>query len=85
VLLVESINFNLLYVAQLCDLGFSCNFTVDDVLISSVDGSNLMLKGFRHENLYLVDFSSSEAKLTTCIFSKDSLGWLWHKSLGHVE
>jgi hypothetical protein len=44
-----------------------------------------MLKGFRHENLYLVDFSSSEAKLTTCIFSKDSLGWLWHKSLGHVE
>jgi hypothetical protein len=31
VLLVESLNFNLLSVAQLCDLGFSCNFTVDDV------------------------------------------------------
>jgi hypothetical protein len=30
VLLVESLNFNLLFVAQLCDLGFSCNFTVDD-------------------------------------------------------
>jgi hypothetical protein len=72
--LVESLNFNLLSVAQLCDLGFSCNFTVDDVIISSVDGSNLKFKGFRHENLYLVDFSSSEAKLTTCLFSKDSLG-----------
>jgi hypothetical protein len=32
VLLVESLNFNLISVAQLCDLGFSCNFTVDDVL-----------------------------------------------------
>ena len=84
VLLVESLNFNLLSVAQLCDLGFCCNFTVEDVIISSVDGSNLKFKGFRHENLYLVDFSSNEAKLTTCLFSKASLGWLWHRRLGHV-
>jgi hypothetical protein len=84
VLLVEFINFNLLSVAQLCDLGFSCNFTVDDVLISSIDDSNLMFKSFRYENLYLVDFSSNEAKLTTCLFSKASLGWLWHRRLGHV-
>jgi transposase InsO family protein len=74
----------LLSIAQLCDLGFSCNFTVDNVLISSVDGSNLIFKGFRHENLYLVDFSSNEAKLTTYLFSKASLGWLWHRRLGHV-
>jgi hypothetical protein len=84
VLLVESLIFNLLSVAQLCNLGFSCNFTVDDVLISSVDGSNLIFKGFRHENLYLVDFSSNEEKLTTCLFSKASLGWLWHRILDHV-
>jgi hypothetical protein len=31
VLLVDSLNFNLLSVTQLCDLGFSCKFTVDDV------------------------------------------------------
>jgi hypothetical protein len=37
VLLVEYLNFSLLSVAQLCDLGFSCNFTVDDNLISSID------------------------------------------------
>jgi hypothetical protein len=70
--------------SQLCDLGFSCNFTIDDVLISSVDGSNLIFKGFRHEIIYLVDFSSNEAKITTCLFSKASLGWLWHIRLGHV-
>ena len=38
VLLVESLNFNLLFVAQLCDLGFKCIFGVDDVEIISVDG-----------------------------------------------
>ena len=39
VLLVESLNFNLLSVAQLCDLGFKCIFGVDDVESISVDGS----------------------------------------------
>ena len=51
VLLVESLNFNLLSVAQLCDLGFKCIFGVDDIEILSVDGSNLIFKGFRYENL----------------------------------
>ena len=53
VMLVERLNFNLLSVAQLCDLAFKCIFGVDDVEIISVDGSNLIFKGFRYENLYL--------------------------------
>jgi hypothetical protein len=84
VLLVESLNFNLLSVAQLCDLRFKCIFRVDDVEIISVDGSNLILKGFRYENLYLVDFNASETQLSTCLFTKSSMGWLWHRRLGHV-
>ena len=47
VLLVERLNFNLLSMAQLCDLGFKCIFGVDDIEIISVDGSNLIFKGFR--------------------------------------
>jgi hypothetical protein len=69
VLLVDYLNFNLLSISQLCDLGFSCNFTIEEVLITSAEGSNLMFKGFRHGNLYLVDFSSSEANLTTYLLS----------------
>jgi hypothetical protein len=84
VLLVESLDFNLLSVAQLCDLSFKCIFSVDDVEIISVDGSNLIFKGFRYENLYLVDFDASEAKLSTCLFTKSSMCWLWHRRLGHV-
>jgi hypothetical protein len=47
VLPVESLYFNLLSMAQLCDLGrFKCIFGVHDVEIISVDGSNLIFKGF---------------------------------------
>jgi hypothetical protein len=35
-LLVESLNFNLLSVAQLCDLSFKCIFGVDHIEIISV-------------------------------------------------
>ena len=68
----------------MCDLGLKCIFGVDDVEIISVDGSNLIFKGFRNENLYLVDFNASEAQLSTCLFTKSSMGWLWHRRLGHV-
>jgi hypothetical protein len=74
--LVESLNFNLLSVAQLCDLRFKCIFRVDDVEIISVDSSNLIFEGFRYENLYLVDFNASEAQLSICLFTKSSMGWL---------
>jgi transposase InsO family protein len=84
VLLVESLDFNLLSVAQLCDLGFKCIFGSDDVEVISVDGSNLIFKGFRHSSLYLVDFNDSETQLKSCLLSKSSMGWLWHRRLGHV-
>jgi hypothetical protein len=85
VLLVESLKFNLLSMTQLCDLGFKCIFRVDDVEIISVDGFNLIFKGFRYENLYLVDFNASETHLSTCLFTKSTMGWLWHRRLGHVR
>ena len=74
VLLVESLNFNLLSVAQLYDLGFKCIFGVDDVEIISVDGSNLIFKGSRYENLYVVDSSAREAQLSTYLLTKSSMG-----------
>jgi hypothetical protein len=75
VLLVDSLNFNLLSIAQLCDNGYKCTFTSNDFEVTSLDGKDSIFKGFRHESLYLVDFSS-KASLTTCLFSKASMGWL---------
>ena len=55
-----------------------------DVRVINVKDSSLIFKGFRYENLYLVDFDTSEAKISTCLISKSSMGWLWHRRLGHV-
>jgi hypothetical protein len=76
VLLVESLNSNLLFMAQLCDLGFKCIFSSEDMELASVDGSNLIFKGFRQGNLYLVDFGANETTLSTCLFNKSSMEWL---------
>jgi hypothetical protein len=84
VLLVESLSYNLLYVAQLCDLGLICKFSPKDVVITSIKSDELIFKGFHYGNLYLVNFSSNNASLSTCLFIKSSRGCLWHRRLAHV-
>jgi hypothetical protein len=84
VLLVASLSFNFLSVGQLCDLGLQCLFTPTVVVVSKMDDESMIFKGFRYNNLYLVDFSSEDANLRTCLFTKASLGWLWHRRLAHV-
>ena len=84
VLLVDSLKFNLLPITQLCGHGYKCIFTSDSVEVTSSSENDCIFKGFRHESLYLVDFSSSDANLTTCLFSQSSMGWLWHRRLAHV-
>jgi hypothetical protein len=74
----------LLSIAQLCDNGNKCTFTSNDFEVTSLDGKDSIFKGFHHESLYLVDFSSKKASLTTCLFSNASMGWLWHRRLGHI-
>ena len=83
-LLVDSLKFNLLSITQLCDHGYKCIFTSDSVEVTSSSENDCIFKSFRHESLYLVDFSSSDANLTTCLFSQSSMGWLWHRRLAHV-
>ncbi|WVZ93354.1 hypothetical protein U9M48_039341, partial [Paspalum notatum var. saurae] len=82
VLLVDSLSFNLLSVGQLCDLGFQCLFKPNEVIVSKIDGGEEVFKGFRHNNLYVVNFK--KANLQACLFSKNSMGWLWHRRVAHV-
>jgi hypothetical protein len=83
-LLVESLSYNLLFVAQLCDLGLISKFSPKNVVITSIKSDVLIFKGFHYGNLYLVDFSSNDASLSTCLFTKSSKGWLWHRRFAHV-
>jgi hypothetical protein len=84
VLLVAPLSFNLLSVGQLCDLGLQCLFTPTKVIVSKMDDESMVFKGFRYNNLYLVDFTSEDVDLRTCLFTKASLEWLWHGRLAHV-
>jgi hypothetical protein len=84
VLLVAPLSFNLLSVGQLCDLGLQCLFTPIEVVVSKMDDDSMVFKRFRYINLYLMDFTSEDANLRTCLFTKASHGWLWHRRLAHV-
>jgi hypothetical protein len=50
-----------------------------------MDDESMVFKGFRYNNLYLVDFTSEDADLRTCLFTKASLGWFWHRRLAHWD
>jgi hypothetical protein len=84
VLLVESLIYNLLSIAQLCDLGLIYKFSPKHVDITSIKSDELIFKVFRYGNIYLVDCSSNDVSLSTCLFTKSSKGWLWHRRLAHV-
>jgi hypothetical protein len=75
VLYVESVSFNLLSVAQLCEFGLMCTFDKYGVIVFHEKDKSLVFKGFRYRHIYLVDFSEKEARSMTCLFSKTSLGW----------
>jgi hypothetical protein len=74
VLYVASLSFNLLSVGQLCDLGYQCLFTPNEVVVSKIDDKQVIFKGFRYNNLYLVDFTSEDANLMTCLSPRLCLG-----------
>jgi hypothetical protein len=84
VLLVESLSYNLLFIAQLCDLGLIYKFSPKGIVITSIKSDELIFKGFHYVNLHLVNFYSNDTSLSTCLFTKSSKGLLWHRRLAHV-
>ena len=60
VLYVEDLKFNLISIAQLCDLGLTCTFDENGVVVTKKDDSSMVFKGFRHGHIYLVDFSAKK-------------------------
>jgi len=84
VYLVETLTYNLLSASQLCDMGYNCMFTNEDVTVFRRSDNSLAFKGVRKGKLFLVDFSKEKAQLDACLMAKTDLGWLWHCRLAHV-
>jgi hypothetical protein len=78
VLLIESLDYNLLSVSQLCEIGYNCLFTNKGVTIFRISDGSLAFKGVLRGKLYLVDFIPEELELDRCLIDKTNMGWLWH-------
>jgi hypothetical protein len=85
VFLVESLEYNLLSVSQLCHMGYNCLFTNIDVSIFRRSDGSLAFKGVLDDKLYLVDFSKENAGLDACLIAKTNMSWLWLRHLAHVR
>jgi hypothetical protein len=84
VFLVESLEYNLLSVSQLCHMGYNCLFTNIDVYVFRRSDGSVAFKGVLDDKLYLVDFSKENANLDACLIAKTNMGWLWRRRLAHV-
>jgi hypothetical protein len=84
VFLVDSLDYNLLSVFQLCKMGYNCLFTDVGVTVFRRSNDSIAFKGVLEGQLYLVDFNENTAELNTCLIAKTNMGWLWHRRLAHV-
>jgi hypothetical protein len=82
VFLVDSLDYNLLSVSQLCKMGYNCLFMYLSVTVFRRSDDSVAFKGVLDGQLYLVDFNRAE--LHTCLIAKTNMGWLWHRRLAHV-
>jgi hypothetical protein len=82
VLLVHSLDYNLLSISQLCEMGYNYLFTNKGMIVSRKCDYSNAFSGILKEKLYLMDFNSEE--FDKCLIEKNNMGWLWHRRLVHV-
>jgi hypothetical protein len=74
VLLVESLNYNLLSVSQLCEMGYNCLFTDKGVTVFRRSDDSFIFKDVLRVKLYLENFIPEEVKLDRCLIAKNKHG-----------
>jgi hypothetical protein len=84
VLLVDSLDYNLLSMSQLYEMRYNCLFTNNGVTVFRRCDGSYAFSGILKGKLYLVDFNPEELELDKCLIAKTNMGWLWHRRLDHV-
>jgi hypothetical protein len=85
VLLFDSLDYNLLSVLQLCEMGYNCLFTNKGVTVFRRCDGSYIFSGILKGKLYLMDFNTEELELDKCIITKINMGWLWHRRLAYEK
>jgi hypothetical protein len=71
--LVESLDYNLLSVSQLCEMGYNYLFTDKGVTVFWRSNGSFTFKGVLRGKLYLVDFIPEEVELDRCLIAKTNM------------
>ncbi|KAK1609042.1 hypothetical protein QYE76_032715 [Lolium multiflorum] len=85
VMLVKTLGYNLLSISALGRMGFTVFIDNDIVVLLWSKTLKVAFVGYREHNLYVVDFSGATTSSAMCLFGKADVGWLWHRSLAHVN
>jgi hypothetical protein len=85
VLLIESLDYNLLSGSQLCEIGYNCLLTDKGVTVFKRSDGSFAFKGVLRGKLYLVNFILEDVELDRWLITKTNMGWLWHRRLVHVD
>jgi hypothetical protein len=82
--LIDSLDYNLLSISQLCKMGYNCLFTDISVTVFRRSNDLVAFKGVLNGQLYLVDFNDNNVELDNCLTAKTNMGSLWHRRLAHI-
>ncbi|KAL8112712.1 hypothetical protein AgCh_020142 [Apium graveolens] len=87
VALVSRRKHNLLSVSQICDRGYHVDFFEEHCEVVSNSTGKVVLKGYRHGNIYEDRLSTSSDGSAICLLSRASIeeSWNWHKRLSHLN
>jgi hypothetical protein len=73
VLLVESLDYNLLSVSQLCEMSYNYLFTDKGVTVFRRSDGSFAFKGVLRGKIYLMDFIPNEVELDICLITKTNM------------
>ena len=87
VALVSGLKHNLLSISQICDRGYHVNFLEEHCEVISKTTGKVVLKGYRHGNIYEAKLSLNSESSAICLLGRASIeeSWNWHKKLSHLN
>jgi hypothetical protein len=74
VLVVESLDYNLLSISQLCKICYNYLFTDKGVTVFRRSNGSFAFQGVLRGKLYLMDFIPEEVEFDSCLIAKTNMG-----------
>ena len=85
VMLVKGLKHKFLSNSQFCDNGVTITFNAHSYIIEHNDDREIMFKGLRVDNVYVLDIDDVSLSGTKFLMAKNEDSWLWHERLSHAH